>query len=111
MLSIFFLALIFSMLAVLMLKPTIFAFKIFPKAVKARLLVLFLLISIASSCFFVSLFIERARMPYNELGRYFDSDHVVVYFEQAKEIYGIFAFLSLVSSLASLYPIYKTNKK
>ena len=46
--------------------------------------------------FFGWLFVSRAILPYNEEGRYFDPDGVVVYHIQAAELFGVLAGLSLL---------------
>ena len=49
---------------------------------------------------------ERAGLPYNEAGRYFDSDQGVVYDDGAVLVYGLFALafaaMALMSALLTL---------
>ncbi len=45
--------------------------------------------------FFCMDFIKRYNLTYNEMGRYFDEEYVIVYHEQAVLIYGIITAILL----------------
>ncbi|HOY39195.1 MAG: hypothetical protein KBB11_02330 [Bacteroidales bacterium] len=48
------------------------------------------------SAFFIWLYVQRASLDYNDEGRIFCAENGVVYHEQAKEVYGILALLSIM---------------
>ena len=45
---------------------------------------------------FSILTVSRAQLPYNEAGRYYDAKDSIVYHEQAMELYGVIAVVSLL---------------
>lgn len=67
---------------------------------------LFLVASIASVMLagaLLSQFLYRWSLPYNELGRYFDAEHSVVYDDSALLLYGSLSLLSLALALAVVW--------
>lgn len=57
-------------------------------------------------------YIGRARLPYNEEGLYFDEKTMVIYHEQAKEVYGLVSiiFLALtVIAIARTLQLFRTR--
>jgi hypothetical protein len=48
-----------------------------------------------------SLWLRRARLPYNEEGRYFDAAHSVVYSDRAVTLYGLLAALFGMAAVAA----------
>lgn len=71
------------------------------KIVLSILSLLFLSITII----LIITFIKRLDMRFNEEGKYFDEDSLVVYEEQSKEIFGI---LSIIFSIITYFIINKT---
>ena len=45
---------------------------------------------------FVWIYIQRTNLDYNSEGRFFSPEDGVVYYEQAKEVYGILALFGLI---------------
>jgi hypothetical protein len=67
--------------------------------VKSFLLIALLAILLFVTTFFIVTYFKVHDLPYNEMGRYFDENEVVVYDEQAVGVYG---FISVVFSIGTL---------
>ena len=52
-------------------------------------------------------FVWRVWLPYNEMGRYFDSDYAVVYHEQNVPVIGILTAISALIAAGSAWGAYR----
>jgi len=59
--------------------------------------------------FFTWNYIHRVQLDYDTEGKFFSSEDGVVYYEQAKEIYGILAFLGLIFTGIILYKLIRNK--
>jgi energy-coupling factor transporter transmembrane protein EcfT len=60
------------------------------------------------TAFFGWQFFMQSRLPYNEMGRYFDEEKIVVYHEQAVPFYGLLLAISLVALIVTCRWTFKT---
>jgi len=58
--------------------------------------IILLIIGLITS-FFIWSYIQRSNFEYNTEGTFLSSEDGVVYYEQAKEVYGILALVGLIS--------------
>jgi hypothetical protein len=67
------------------------------KTMTKAIWIIFSTVSFILTLIFSLTFITRTRLSYNEEGRYFDENDMVVYHEQAEVVYGLLTivFLSL----------------
>jgi uncharacterized phage infection (PIP) family protein YhgE len=66
---------------------------------KAKILILLLVILAILSALFSWSFYTRIRMDYNSEGTYLDKDSLVVYNEQAQIVYGLITFILIILKL------------
>jgi hypothetical protein len=67
---------------------------------------LVLILGLATSLFTWT-YIQRSKFDYNSEGRFFNPMDDIVYTEQAKEVYGIFALLALLLTVILLTKLIK----
>lgn len=67
--------------------------------------ILALIISAATFAFFTWLWWQRANMPYDEAGRYFDG--LVVWHEQSVFVYALLSIVSFFMLLATGYLVWR----
>jgi hypothetical protein len=75
---------------------------------------LYLLASAASvllAGLFLSEFFYRQSLPYNDLGRYFDAEHAVVYDDSAVLLYASLSFLSAALAIAVVWGTIRAWRK
>ncbi len=77
---------------------------------KAKILILLLVILAILTAFFSWLFYIRIRMDYNSEGNYFDDETLVVYNEQAVLVYGIITFILLTLTVVTTWNLKSTFK-
>lgn len=66
---------------------------------KAKILILLLVILAILSALFSWSFYTRIRMDYNSEGTYLDKDSLVVYNEQAQIVYGLITLILIILTL------------
>jgi hypothetical protein len=66
---------------------------------KAKILILLLVILAILTALFSWSFYTRIRMDYNSEGTYLDKDSLVVYNEQAQIVYGLITFILIILTL------------
>ena len=74
------------------------------------LLYILTVISIFITILFAKIFLQRVGLDYNEEGRYFDPELSLIYTEQAKIVYGIFAVIGLIVTGLLLFIIIRRKK-
>ncbi|WP_074407322.1 MULTISPECIES: hypothetical protein [Aquimarina] len=73
-----------------------------------RYIILLIIGLITSFCIWS--YIQRANFEYNPEGKFLSPEDGVVYTEQAKEVYGILAFLGLIVTGIIIYRTIKKSK-
>jgi len=66
---------------------------------KARILILLIIVLTILTALFSWSFYTRIRMDYNSEGNYFDNETLVVYKEQALIVYGLITFILITLTL------------
>jgi signal transduction histidine kinase len=69
---------------------------------KAKILILLLVILAILTALFSWSFYTRIRMDYNSEGTYLDKDSLVVYNEQAQIVYGLITFILIILIILTL---------
>jgi len=69
---------------------------------KAKILILLLVILAILTALFSWSFYTRIRMDYNSEGTYLDKDSLVVYNEQAQIVYGLITFILFILIILTL---------
>lgn len=77
---------------------------------KAKILILQLIVLVLLTTLFSWLFYIRIRMDYNSEGTYFDKNTLVVYNEQAVLVYGIITFILLTLTVVATWKLKSTFK-
>jgi len=67
------------------------------------------LLPAAAGVLFAIIAIDRARLPYNSEGRYFDAETSVVYQDGAQSAYGALALCSLALAVALWFGFSRVN--
>lgn len=79
------------------------------KTVKKIILSFLLLVSVGFTVLFTTAFINRMNLPYNSEGRYFNG--IVVYHEQAVEVFGIISSVFIIITIGLTYLLYRSFRK
>ncbi|MBK5721884.1 hypothetical protein JGH11_13475 [Dysgonomonas sp. Marseille-P4677] len=79
------------------------------KTAKKLILFFSLFVSAGFSVLFTAAFINRLNLPYNSEGRY--SEGIIVYHEQAVEVFGIISFVFIIITILLAYLLYKSLRK
>lgn len=79
------------------------------KTVKKITLSFLFLVSADLSVLFTTAFINRMNLPYNSEGRYFSG--IVVYHEQAVEVFGIISSVFIIITILLVYILYRSFRK
>lgn len=77
---------------------------------KAKILILLLVILAILTAFFSWSFYTRIKMDYNSEGNYFDDETLVIYNEQAVFVYGIITFILLTLTVVTTWNLKSTFK-
>lgn len=77
---------------------------------KAKILILQLIVLVLLTTLFSWSFYIRIRMDYNSEGTYFDKNTLVVYNEQAVLVYGIITFILLTLTVVTTWKLKSTFK-